>query len=106
MKGASGRSCKIELKHVSFIHVNPSAVLDSLHFIHYSSTSCNIVKKNTFRFCSFLYQTLLSAMTEYKAILGRGKIGKQVGPTHLLKSNKLWCHPVGHKSYLKVYLAD
>ena len=65
-----------------------------------------ILKKKTFRFCSLLYQTLLSAMTEYKAILGRGKIGKQVGPTHLLKSNKLWCHPVGHKSYLKVYLAD
>lgn len=35
--------------------------------------------------------------------LGRSKTGKQVGATHLLKSNKLWCHLVEHKSYLKVY---
>lgn len=41
-----------------------------------------------------------------RAILGRSKIGKQVGPTNLLKSNKLWCHLVEHKSYLKVYLKD
>ena len=40
------------------------------------------------------------------AILGRGKTEKQAGPTHLLKRNKLWCHPAGHKSYLKVYLLD
>ena len=45
-----------------------------------------------FSFCSFLYQKLSLAMTEYKAILGRGKKGYQVGPTHLLKSYKLWFH--------------
>lgn len=43
---------------------------------------------------------------QYKeyAILGGCNTGKQVA--HLLKSNKLWCHLVEHKSYLKVYLQD
>lgn len=52
--------------------------------------------------------TVLSGMDEkqYKeyAILGGCNTGKQVA--HLLKSNKLWCHLVEHKSYLKVYLQD